>query len=48
MPHTLAALSVGDVTEWQATLVVKATAVLDGQDRREVDTPPHRTARAVG
>jgi hypothetical protein len=37
MPHTLDALACVQVTEWQATLVVQATAVLDGQDRREVD-----------
>lgn len=38
MPHTLTALACGEVTEWQATLVVKATAVLEVEDRREVDT----------
>ncbi len=37
MPHLLAALSGGEVSEWQATLVVQATAVLTAEDRRAAD-----------
>ncbi len=37
MPHTLASLERGDVTEWRATVVVKETAALSADDRRAVD-----------
>jgi hypothetical protein len=37
MPHTLAALSAGEISEWRATLVVKETAVLSAEHRTEVD-----------
>jgi hypothetical protein len=37
MPHTLAALSAGEISEWRATLVVKETAVLSAEHRAEVD-----------
>jgi Domain of unknown function (DUF222) len=37
MPHTLGALSAGRITEWTATLVVKATACLSTDGRRRVD-----------
>lgn len=37
MPHTLAALTRGDIGEWGATVLVRETAVLSGDDRREVD-----------
>lgn len=37
MPHTLAALTRGDVSEWRATLVVQETACLSRADRTEVD-----------
>ena len=37
MPATLAALAVGDVSEWTATLVVQETACLAVEDRRAVD-----------
>ncbi|QWC84507.1 DUF222 domain-containing protein [Nocardioidaceae bacterium] len=37
MPHPLAALQRGDVTEWRATVVVKETAVLTAAHRRTVD-----------
>ena len=37
MPHTLAALSRGLISEWRATLMVRETAVLRVQDRRRVD-----------
>ncbi|MFZ3452485.1 HNH endonuclease [Arthrobacter sp. 7Tela_A1] len=37
MPHTLAALSSGVLSEWRATLLVRETACLDVEDRRRVD-----------
>ena len=37
MPHTLAALSRGRISEWRATLMVRETAVLSVEDRRMVD-----------
>jgi hypothetical protein len=37
MPHTMAALTAGELSEWRATLVVQATAVLDVDASREVD-----------
>lgn len=37
LPHTMAALRRGDLSEWRATLVAQATAVLSPADRQEVD-----------
>jgi hypothetical protein len=37
MPHTLAALTAGDVSEYGATLMVAETACLSKDDRTEVD-----------
>jgi hypothetical protein len=37
MPHTLAALSAGQISEWRATLVIKETAVMSAEHRAEVD-----------
>nr|WP_237393973.1 HNH endonuclease [Pseudarthrobacter sp. ATCC 49987] len=37
MPHTLAALETGQLTEWRATLLVKETACLTAEDRAAVD-----------
>ncbi|GAA5115409.1 HNH endonuclease signature motif containing protein [Alloalcanivorax gelatiniphagus] len=37
MPHTLAALRSGAVSEWRATLLVRETACLTREDRTEVD-----------
>jgi hypothetical protein len=37
MPHTLAALSGGQISEWTATIAVRETACLTAQDRRAVD-----------
>ena len=37
MPHTLAALSAGVLSEWRATLLVRETACLDLEDRARVD-----------
>lgn len=37
MPHTLAALEAGVLTEWRATLIVRESACLDVEDRRTLD-----------
>jgi hypothetical protein len=37
MPHTLAALEVGALSEWRATLIVQESACLDVEDRRTLD-----------
>lgn len=37
MPHTLAALSAGTLSEWRATLIVRESACLDVEDRRTLD-----------
>jgi uncharacterized protein DUF222 len=37
MPHTLAALETGVLTEWRATLIVRESACLDVEDRRVLD-----------
>ncbi len=37
MPHTLAALSAGRLSEWRATLIVRESACLDVDDRRTLD-----------
>lgn len=38
MPHTLAALQCGALSEWRATLIVRESACLDLEDRRTLDT----------
>jgi Domain of unknown function (DUF222) len=38
MPHTLAALESGVLTEWRATLIVRESACLDVEDRRALDS----------
>ncbi|MGH3553807.1 MAG: DUF222 domain-containing protein, partial [Mycobacterium sp.] len=38
MPHTLAALEAGALSEWRATLIVRESACLDVEDRRALDT----------
>jgi Domain of unknown function (DUF222) len=38
MPHTLAALERGVLSEWRATLIVRESACLDVEDRRTLDT----------
>lgn len=38
MPHTLAALERGALSEWRATIVVRESACLDVEDRRRLDT----------
>lgn len=37
MPHTLAALESGVLSEWRATIVVRESACLDVEDRRRLD-----------
>ena len=37
LPHTMAALSVGEISEWRATIVARETATLAPPDRREAD-----------
>ncbi|CAM3041154.1 hypothetical protein PSET11_02894 [Arthrobacter ulcerisalmonis] len=37
MPHTLAALESGHLSEWRATLIIKETACLSAADRAAVD-----------
>ncbi|AEV74206.1 hypothetical protein MycrhN_3688 [Mycolicibacterium rhodesiae NBB3] len=37
MPHTLAALSSGALSEWRATLIVRESACLSLEDRRRLD-----------
>lgn len=37
MPHTLAALENGALSEWRATLIVRESACLDVKDRRTLD-----------
>ena len=37
MPHTLAALESGVLSEWRATIVVRESACLDVEDRRTLD-----------
>lgn len=37
LPHTLAALTRGEISEWAATLVARETAVLSRADRAQVD-----------
>lgn len=37
MPHTLAALETGALSEWRATLIVRESACLDVDDRRTLD-----------
>lgn len=38
MPHTMAALRGGHITEWRATILARETACLELEDRRTVDT----------
>jgi hypothetical protein len=37
MPHTLAALAAGHLTEWRAELMVRETALLSAEHRADVD-----------
>lgn len=37
MPHTLAALECGALSEWRATILVRESAYLDVEDRRRLD-----------
>ena len=38
MPHTLAALEAGALSEWRATLIVRESACLEVEDRRKLDS----------
>ena len=38
MPHTLAALECGALSEWRATILVRESACLDREDRSRLDT----------
>lgn len=50
MPHTLAALTAGQISEWHATILVKETAVLSVEHRAEVDRQlaPHLASAGWG
>jgi hypothetical protein len=48
MPHTLAALRAGRITEWAATILVRETACLDLADRRAVDEQLAADAERLG
>lgn len=37
LPHTMTALTAGEISEWRATIVVRETACLSAEDRAEVD-----------
>lgn len=37
MPHTLAAMEAGLLSEWRATILARETACLSGEDRRSID-----------
>ncbi len=37
LPHTLAALSAGELSEWRATIIAQATGMLSAEDRQAVD-----------
>jgi hypothetical protein len=47
MPHTLAALECGALTEWRATLIVRESACLSVEDRRTLDNEMCRDVRAL-
>jgi hypothetical protein len=50
MPHTLAALTSGHLSEWAATIMVRETALLSAEHRTEVDRQlaPHLTGAGWG
>jgi hypothetical protein len=49
MPHTLAALEGGALSEWRATILVRESACLDAEDRRRLDAEVcSRPARLEG
>ncbi|HET9944704.1 MAG TPA: DUF222 domain-containing protein [Actinomycetes bacterium] len=47
MPHTLAALEQGRLSEWRATILVRETAVLSREDRAVVDAELCRDPRVL-
>ena len=48
MPHTLAALESGLLSEWRATLIVRESACLDVEDRRALDAELCADAASLG
>jgi hypothetical protein len=51
MPHTLAALEAGALSEWRATLIVRESACLSVEDRRRLDAElcaNHRALEGLG
>lgn len=48
LPHTLVALTRGEITEWKATLVARETAVLSRTHRALVDAELARTLTTAG
>ena len=48
MPHTLAALESGVLSEWRATLIVRESACLDVEDRRALDAELCADAASLG
>ncbi len=47
MPHTLAALEVGALSEWRATILVRESACLEIEDRRRFDAELCADSRAL-
>ena len=47
MPHTLAALETGSLSEWRATILVRESACLDVEDRRRLDSELCSEARRL-
>jgi hypothetical protein len=48
MPHTLAALTTGTISEWRATLVVRETATLSAEHRTQVDSELRERLATLG
>src|SRR4051812_25232114 len=48
MPHTLASLEQGEVSEWRATILVRETPCLSRADRATADAGPAARAGALG
>ena len=48
MPHTLAALEAGVLSEWRATLIVRESACLTSSDRRALDAEMCADQAGVG
>ena len=48
MPETMAALSGGEISEWRATLLVRETATVSAEHRREIDSRLAPDLRRLG